>query len=251
VESSAKSSDEHINAKIDDKLNPAMKGLNDSFDMKLGPINKQLENLNRAIGQVQGKLGIFAANQTKINKRIDQQTSLARLVDPSRILATIRWELKAAQDTGKPLPVSDVNDYRNAVQALPASAHEYWTTVAAIINYQSLLNQMSGEAPDPAKVSKPCGMFTNGGGSVSYGNSFSGFHISNCVVDLDTQIFTNITFTNSVVRYRGGPVGLNGVTFINCRFILEVEIQPSTPAQQNLLLALLESTDQKTVQISK
>jgi hypothetical protein len=250
-DSSAKSSDEHINSVIDAKLNPAVKGLNDSFDTKLGPINKQLESMNRAIGQVQGKLGIFEANQAKTNKRIDQQTSLARLVDPNRVLAMIRTAIETAEFRGTLLPVSDVNDYRNAVQALPSSAHEYWTTVAAIINYQSLINQMSGEAPNPANVSKPCALLTNGGNLRSFNNSFTGFNVSNCVVDLDTQEFSNGTFTNSVVRYRGGPVTLDRVRFVNCRFVLGLKTPPSTPAQENLLLALLASPDQKTIQISK
>lgn len=244
-------SDEHVGTIVDAKLNPAVKGINDSISKQLEPITKKLDEVASKVDDAQGQLRRLRGDVDDQGQKQKQLLAGARMQDPARILATIRAEIELAQARGKPLPVSDLNDYRNAVQALPASAHEYWTTVAAIINYQSLINQMSGEAPDPAKVSKPCGMLTNGGRILNYGNSFSGFKVSNCVVDLDTQVFNNVTFTDSVVRYHGGPVTLKSVRFVNCRFVLELETPPSTPAQKNLLLALLESPDQKTVQISK
>jgi hypothetical protein len=242
------SSDEHINSLIGLKLDPAKEKINEHIDQKVDDLGKKIDGLSDRVSRIEGSLG---KRVSAVEDKVNQQTSLARLIDPSRVLATIRAEIELAQARGKLLPVSDVNDFRNAVQALPASAHEYWTTVAAIINYQSLLNQMSGEAPDPAKVSKPCSMFTNGRGNLSIGNVFGNMLISNCVVDLDTQTFSDVTFKNSVVRYRGGPVTLERVAFINCRFILELQTPPSTPTQKNLLLALLASPDQKSVQVSR
>jgi hypothetical protein len=71
-----------------------------------------------------------------------------------------------------------------------------------------------------------------------------------CVVSLDTNSFENITFQNSVVQYRGGPVHLFNVKFVNCRFVLDLSDQPVTPAQEKILRALLDSPDQKNVRVS-
>jgi hypothetical protein len=240
--------DTHANALIDLKLNPAVKAVNDHTDEKFGELSNQIHALDVRIARLEGPL---TNRVSTLERRADQQGSLAKLIDPSRILATIRAELQVAQATGKLLPASDLNDYRNAIRALPTSAYEYWTTAAAIINYQSLINQMSGEAPDPSTVSKPCHMLTSHGerGNLSIGNVFIGGQpISNCVVDLDTQTFSSVIFKNSVVRYNGGPTHLTNVAFVNCRFILNLKAQ-TKPANTSLLLALLVDEDQKTVNL--
>jgi len=232
-----------VNTLIDAKLNPVVKAVNDHTDDKFGELSNQIHALDVRIARLEGPL---TNRVSKLETRADQQGSLAKLIDPNRILGTIRTELQVAQASGKLLPVSDLNDYRNAIQALPSSAREYWITAAAIINYQSLVNQMSGEAPDPSKVSRPCRGLTNEGGMHSFNNQFIGVPISNCVVDLDTQTFRNITFQNSVIRYNGGPTSLVNVTFMHCTFILNLKAQ-TKPANTNFLMALLESTNQETV----
>jgi hypothetical protein len=70
-------------------------------------------------------------------------------------------------------------------------------------------------------------------------------------VYLDTNSFKNVMFQDSVVHYRGGLVVLDGVNFVNCRFILDLAGPNSKPSDEKLLFALLESPDQKTIQISK
>jgi hypothetical protein len=235
-----------VNKLIDDKLNPAVTAINGNIDTKLHPIDDQLRELNRAVGQIQGRLGIFAASQKKISDRLDQQASLAKLLDPSRVLATIRAEIQTAETSGKLLPASDLVDYKNAVLALPTSAYEYWTTAAAIINYQSKINQLSGEAPDPVKVSQTClGLTAGTGGS----NVFVSQMFSNCIVDLNTNdTFQNVIFRDSVIRYKGGPANLLNVTFVNCNF--QLDLPPNTiPAKPNFLFALLDSPKQTSVKV--
>jgi hypothetical protein len=251
-ESAAKSTDEHVNRLIEDKLQPATKDINANIDKQLVPVNDKLSQLLQEVGELQGRFKQLDSGQKKLGNRIAQQESLSKLLDPNRILATIRAEIQFAEKEDRPLPASDLADYKNAVLAVhPSSAVEYWTTVAAIINYQSMLNQMSGEAPDPKEVSRPCLGVTNGGGDISFGNTFRGGLISNCIVDLDRESFSDVTFKNSVIRYNGGPTKLANVTFVNCTFILNIKAQDiSTPESRNLLLALLNSPDQKEVRIS-
>jgi hypothetical protein len=242
----AKASDEHINNLIDSKLNPAVDKVNENIDAKLGPINEQLRELNRLIGQLQGKVGTVASEQNKINLRLDQQKSLANLMAPDRVLRTIRSEIQAAKASAERLPVSTLIDYKNAVQTLPASAFDYWRTVAEIINYQSFLNQMNDKAPDPAKVSHRCSGLTAGTGQ---GNLIQGGQIVKCILDLDTthNLLENLVIRDSVVRYHGGPVEMRDVLFVNCYFDLDLSksAPQKAPAHPEVLLALLDSNQQR------
>jgi hypothetical protein len=106
---------------------------------------------------------------------------------------------------------------------------------------------MSGEAPDPAKVSTACEGITEGTGG---NNMFVGVPISHCVVDLDSthNALLNVVIKDSVIRYHGGPVNISAV-FVNCTFILDLPPNKA-PAQPAILYALLNSPDQRTVRVS-
>jgi hypothetical protein len=209
------SADEHVNTLIDTKMAKAMDKL-DAITSRLDKFEGWREGLEaRSKLQLQG----------------------------------IRAKIHGAETSNVSLSPSQLNDYKNTIRAIPLSSGDYWQTVAAIINYESLINQRNGGAPDPAKVSKPCFGLTSDEGHIGKNNSFIGGNYSNCIVDLDTQSFQSVTLQNCVIRYHGGPIALANVRFINCRFILEVAAQPATSAQEKLLLALLDSPDQKIVQV--
>jgi hypothetical protein len=244
--SQEKSSDDHINTLVDNKLSPAVEKINENTDKKLGLINDQLRDLNRLVGQLQGTVGTVSSQQQKTNLRLDQQKSVANLMAPDRVLRTIRAEIQVARASNESLPTPTLIDYKNAVQALPASAFDYWRTVADIINYQSFLNQMNHKAPDPREVSHPCSFLTEGMGQ---GNLIQGVPIRNCILDLDTthNVLDRLVVRDSVVRYHGGPVEMRDVTFVNCYFDLDLSKFPSqkAPAHPEVLLALLDSNQQR------
>ena len=224
AESDRKTSDEHINALIGDKLDPAIRAINESVDKKLEPINSKLGELLEKIGDTEGQLKRLRGN-------------------PKKVLGTISAEIRAATDDKKIIPATRLAAYKDAIHKLSPSDPEFWPTVAAIINYDSFVNQKTGKAPDPKKVSKPCGMLTQG----EY-NAFIGGVYENCVVNLDTQVFQNVVFKNSVIRYHGQRITLINVQFVNCSFILD--LPPKPEPEQKLLFALLDSPDQKTVKIN-
>jgi hypothetical protein len=242
----------------------AVKDLNESMDKtverRLNPVTDKLDDVNSRLHDLEGwrkgvegdvrilkeSQNVQEQKQKEFGKKLSQQEALNRLQDPNRIFATIRAEIQIAEKGQQKLPPPQLADYKNALRALPSSTENYWKTVAAVINYQSLIDQMSGEAPDPAQVSRPCNAATGG-----YYNAYANVAFHNCIVDLDTQMFKNVEFRNSVIRYRGGPASLANVTFINCTFVLELAAHPVTPVQKNLLLALLDSPDQKSVKVAK
>jgi len=246
----ADAADNHTNELIDKKLNPAVAQINANTTTQIGEVGKQVQALSEKVANLYGLAGRVADLQTQT----DRQTSLARFLNPDRVLAQVRNEIQFADTSGHPLSVS-LKDYRNTVLDMPTTAYAYWTTVAAIVNHQSKINQLNGTAPDPAMVSDIClgastGITRDGQHLFSSsGNSFSNSRIADCVVDLDGQSFNGVVFENSVIRYKGGPASLHAVRFVNCNFILNLPPQ-TRPASPALLVALLESPDQKNVDVA-
>jgi hypothetical protein len=238
--------DEHTNILIGAKLEPAKQEINGHIDAKTGELSTQIGALSQRVAHIEGSLDKRVSN---LETRTDRQSSLARLMDPNRALALVRAEIEMAETKGKPLGASTLADYKNVVLELPSSSYQYWTTVAAIINYQSKLNQMAGEAPDPNKVSKPCVGLTNGGRFHASGNAFINLHVSGCYIDLESAALVDSVIENSVVRYYGGPTNLKNVTFVNCTFL--VNFAPTTKPSKSspLVLALLNSPKQSSVTV--
>jgi hypothetical protein len=164
-------------------------------------------------------------------------------------LTTIKTAVETAQATKQILPTSQLVDYRRLLTEKQISSGEYWTTVAAIINYQSFVNQQTGQAPNPAEVAKPCPTV----GPLARDNSYSNVSVSNCIIDLDNESFDGAVFKDSIVRYHGGKTTLNNVVFLNCRFVLDFRTEKPPPAnspQTRLLMTLLSSGDQVKVEAS-
>lgn len=251
--------DEHTNTLIAAKLDPAVEKINESINAKFESVNQRLDELSKNVAEAQGelrrlKVDVVEQNrqQQELKANVEEQgkqqqrlLALNKLQDPNRVLGVIRAELRMAETNKQTLPETQLAEYKNAVLGLAPASPLYWQTVAAIINYQSLVNEMSGAAPDPTKVSGPCDVFTEGKSNTTIGGTYR-----NCIVDLDSQAFTGLTFINSVIRYRGGDTYLTNVRFINCRFILDLPPTPQKAPEEKLLLALLESPDQRRVRVN-
>jgi hypothetical protein len=237
--------DEHTNTLIEAKLKPDLKDATLPLSSQIGDLGRKIDSLSDRVSRIEGSLG---SRISSLETKADRQASLGRLENPGRTLALIRQEIENAYARERILSESTLVDYRNALQTVPPSTFEYWATVAAVVNYQSKMNQMAGIAPDPMKVSKFCGGLTNGNGINNHNNFYRGEVFRNCIVDLDTDTFQEVEFKDSVVRYSGGEVHLNDVNFVNCRFILKIA-ERTKPANAPLLLALLKSDDQKEIRI--
>lgn len=233
---------------------------------KLGTIQASLDRIESRLSTLEGwKEGVSSQvrllnqrqdKQDKANADLrlaaDAQKAINNLQDPSRILAVIQGEMRQAEAARKALPPAQVADFRNAMRAIPSSANQYWTTVAAIINYQSFVNQIANLAPDPASVASFCFGLTNAPGrATTQNNLFSGAEFSNCIVDLDRNVFENITFVNSVIRYSGGSTNFRNITFRNCRFVLNIPPTSQQPQRPDLLLTLLDRVSNPTLTIAR
>lgn len=158
-------------------------------------------------------------------------------------LSNIRATVQMAEAQRTILPPSQIAKYKDTLRAMSPSVGQYWATAAAIINYQSLVNQVNHQAPDPTQVAKPCYLEN------ARNNVFRNDDFADCVFVLDNETLEHTTLRDSVVIYHGGSVTLADAKFVNCRFVLDFTDR-EIPARTDLLLTLLASPNQRDVQIS-
>lgn len=232
---SAATTDQQIKGLITEQIKPLGEvakdeHINSLIGKQLDPLNEKVDKIARDVAYLKGKAGV--AN-TKLDKSIN----------PDKALSDIRVSLEQARHRNIVLPDPTLTEYRKKVQTLPTSATDYWATVAAIINYQSYVNQTENKAPNPLEVAKPCLGVTKGPGDsgnvIDSGNLIQGWRFTACVVDLDgTQNeVEGAVFENSVIRWHGGPVTIKSATFINCRFVIDIKTEPVRPDLLKQLLA--------------
>jgi hypothetical protein len=225
VTTQSASSDDHTNRLIDEKLDP---------------VKRDIQELTGKVNQALGELDKINLKLKVSSLRQGSPGLLAQSNNSSDVLTGIRASLENAQKGKHRLPETEVVEYRKKIQSLSPSTTDYWTTVADIINYQSFLNQLENRAPDPSTIAHPCAFVTAGTGNFNVIQGPMVFEA--CLVDLDTT--TNVVdgafIKNSVVRYHGGAVTMRNVTFVNCRFILDIR-KSQTPTHPELLQQLLAS----------
>lgn len=193
-----------------------------------------------SVNSFRGKLEKLTGDVTYIKGRLGIQEALTRFIDPNTVTRGITATVENATKAGQVLPQQELVSYKEAIRGLPETAQDRWTALASLVNYQSLLNQKLGGAPNPETVSGRCGI-----SHAIFSNDF----FRNCTVDLDGNVFKDTTFINSVVRYHGGKTSLSNVKFVNCWFDLDLP-QGTKPEQEKFLFALLDSPDQKKITVN-
>ena len=256
VDSDAKVSDEHIRNLVEDKFKPLNR---DVFDDKVGKLSDKIDELSDRMTRVEQRLDDLHSDlqkqselQKDIRKQALQAAALARLqADPADRLDKIRKDIQTAESKKEPIPYSKLVDYKLAVHALPPSAADYWKTVAAIINYESFLEQTLGHAPNPTKISRPCPLTTNS--PYTRDNLIVGTIVRGCIVDLDSANgFVGTIFVDCVVRYRGGRVAMQNVQFRNCAFQLDIpaEAPPIIPERDRILFTMLDAPNLRDITVT-
>ena len=221
-EQNSKSADDHTKNLIRTEVDPKL----DALGQRIGALDEKISFVQ---GQLQRMSGTVTPEQTE------------------KIFKTIRDEVSSAESKNQELPGSRIAEMKTLIQYFPQSTGSYWETAARIINYQSHRDQLTGKAPNPMDVSKPCGGMTTGTGGF---NVLDHVPLHNCVVDLDEthNVFDTVTFQNCVIRYHGGKVTASNITFVNCFFILEIS-KKTVPKKPDIFYALLQSPSQTLVKV--
>jgi hypothetical protein len=154
---------------------------------------KKLDDVSFDVKEIKNTLAFYGLKTFASLPKSEVKSGLPQLKKYIEIANTQRLSV----------PQEILTDVRQKLSDADPRTPEFWVTVAAVINYQSLLDQLNGNAPDPTKVSKACEGMTEGSGGHNY---FSGIRIGGCIVDLDTNdTFSNVVISDSVIRYSGGP----------------------------------------------
>jgi hypothetical protein len=224
---------DHTTTGIDKRVSDLEQWKRDILDPNMRRVRIQQESLKRG--------------QDEIRRKVESDEAFVKLSDPQRVIGLINGEIALATQSAIPLGAAKLVDYKAAMRGISPNASAYWSTVAAIINYQSLLDQRLGHAPDPAKVSRPCPFFTD---SPSFANNSVGsgrpIVARGCIVDLDNtnDFLAPVTFINCVVRYGyKRPISFRQVRFVNCNFQLGAPPSNLPEDRFKLLQALLESSE--------
>jgi hypothetical protein len=258
----SKTDDEHTKSIVSEAVKETVVPRLNAIDDKLSRIDTRVATLEGWKEGISGQVGVLEQGQQK-----QRQTQEALLEDTERlrdlapyqtlnhVLNAIFTNVKKAETTSRVLPPSAREDYRAMLVALGSQVKGndasaiYWKTVAALINYQSFVDQSENKAPNPDKVANLC-TTSNEGYVHSHDNTFANAVIEDCKVDLDTQSFKNVIFKDSVVRYHGGPTTLEGVQFVNCHFVIDFAPKRKIPSTPALLQAILTAPSQTKVAVS-
>jgi hypothetical protein len=233
--------------------------INDTVATDLKPFEQEFKDLKSQVDKIEGWEKGFSAKQQSLEQQQEKQgKDVHRLLalenshrtrenaqekaptnkTPEKLLTAIRRQVWIARGEDQEIPSGELLQIKRDLQSLPKTEPDYWVTLAALINYQSFVNQQKGLAPNPSAISKPCGYLSD---SMVVGQTFE-----SCITVIDSNGFQNVTFRNSVVIYNGGDVSLKNVRFENCLFELTFDARKKvTP--NGLLLALLESPDLITI----
>jgi hypothetical protein len=157
-------------------------------------------------------------------------------------LPEVAVALEDALSLKVPASPSVVESIQQKLREADEGAPGFWPAVSRLVNYESAATRefQIPQLPECTFWSSPPNgrvETLNGSKSAPVG------HITQdkCAMDLDKrELVENMTFTNSVIRYSGGPLELRSVHFRNCIFIFSIRQKP-TPAGERFGKMLLAS----------
>jgi hypothetical protein len=242
ADSSAKVSDEHSNGLIDVKLNPAVKDISN----KLSNLATDIANLNSETANLKKAVETLADNQSKeTQKIIERFLGAAQTASPdtaAKLLNTAASLIVVARNESIPAAADFFqrasNDLatinRNKDAELRSAA---FSTQEKLAEYRSFLRPSSGIVGFKIDCQSYPGAVAIGRGVPEVKDST----IINCIFpqQLDGIVWTNVLFINSEIYYGGGPVVLQNVRFIHCKF----NVQPGATGFQLLKYATLDETN--------
>jgi len=141
-------------------------------------------------------------------------------------LPEIAKTLEVARTQKVDIPEAVLQAVNMKFSEIPKSGSVPWPEELEILNYRSLFNAIAAPVPSSRTIGTGSSVFVEiGQGSRPL---FKNLALERFNQALDGGIWEDMVFIDCTIRYKGGPVTLRNVRFINCRFIFE----PGTPAKR-------------------
>ncbi len=242
-------SDEHSNALITAKVSPAIQAIGDNVDKKLAPISGQLSDLTTRVAKLEGRFEQLDADQKRLTKlQLDKLS--AQITAAQQRRTTIDSETISRLS-------ENVLVFANYNESSISSAA--WRIETQLANYRTTLNQAAADPIiKAAKATGPKpylhvtiearALPTEGGTFLGFsyddlksvpfsetaryeklnapnesqqpGPEFLVLEARNMEIILDGFHLRNIVIHDVQVRYDGGPLAMENVYFVNCRFVI-------------------------------
>ncbi len=238
AEHEAKSSDEHTNSLIEDRLKPAVKQIGDDIDKKLSPVTSDLSALKLDMAGLKAKmeqLNLDLNRSTKLQlDKLSEQIVTARRAGKAGDVGNLRnigYDLLSLSAANKGENSARAGQVANELLGYYSFSVQADAFVKAIEKYGFAISGASreqecirgGPGPWPPRV------------------FIQGAIWENCTIRLDDALahsvaFERNLFKNVTVVYAGGHVVLKEVAFVDCTFELAVN-EPSRRLGETLLAA--------------
>jgi len=235
---------------IDGEIAATETTLNSEITMKTSTLNTQIEQLGTRLTKTEDAVKVLGSQQSdQTQKLIRDLLAAARSAEKPEVAARaiqVVASLAAAlaKERRSALPeffqkaTQDVNALR---QKREADLKEVtFRTQQQLAEYRSALE--SSKTVGTVFTCAPGGEFASPDGDRTNPNRpVEGLNIANCDQTLDWFTWKNVVFISSRITYNGGPVILEGVTFVNCKF----DVGVNDAGFQLLQYAALEQKDLK------
>ncbi len=238
---SANDADMNIDRRIDAKLIPQTKGVND-LAKEVGDLRVDTGKLSTKIDDFGKRLDDFV---TLMKPAAREQLKVVNSLPAAQFqkdLPSIAAALDVLNRTDTQVESAITDTIRTRMQSLPVSSSGYWQAVSGLITqtHGPIRNGVTMEdalsAPTCVRSQPPKG-------------PPDGYHETICprgsVLDVDNMTARDSVFQDLIIRYRGrGPVVMERVTFIHCVFVIALSGPPPESGRDfvTTLLQALGST---------
>jgi hypothetical protein len=240
-------------------LHSKIDGINKDLNAQIGKVETRatkLESAVKALGdnQVNPLKGLvhdlLAAATNALPKKPEVAARAINAADS--LIVTLKKEKQPADAEYFQNMVSVINELSDRIprakSAGKGEAHKpnliaaVYSTNVSLAEYRSALQPLKQIGLTINCASESAFAFGAAGDKTKADRYVSGLTVNHCSQILDGFSWTNVAFVDSHIIYRGGPVVLNNVFFVNCKFEVEINgsgfelLQYSTLDKRNLAI---------------
>lgn len=200
------------------------------LDNKFGTVQKDTQGIKERMGKVEDAIKVLTNQQSEATQKLihDLLSAATKATDPAiaaRALgaaSSLTAALREKKQTASPEFFRDAIDIVSQNKQ-PTVQTAVFDAQRQLAEYRSTLQPLPPQIPhggfECAPGSNVSSVFGPSGNQRTADRLIAGATIRNCPQTLDGFTWVNVVFINSTISYKGGPVVLTNVSFINCTFV--------------------------------
>jgi hypothetical protein len=199
------------------------------LDSKIGDVQKDIRSINTRLGKQEDAIKALTDQQSEATQKLihDLLSAATKTTDPTIAARALGVASSLTATLREKKQTASAEFFRSAIDIVRQSKQPTVQTAVfeaqrQLAEYRSTLQpipQQSHGGFECAPGSNMRSVFGPSGNQVTANRLISGTTIKNCPQTLDGFTWVNVVFINSTISYKGGPVVLANVSFINCTFV--------------------------------